>query len=135
MVVGFLLIGIISGLIAAGISLLMGSTFGWAFVAYMVAGNVAMILAGLAVTLRAYISANNATSLRFDEDYMWIALDDGRVVGAPLEWYPGLLYASPTQRHDYELSRRKIHWKSLQESISVADLMGCGFVPPRKLAA
>ena len=135
MVVGFVLIGILSGLIAAGISLFMGATFGWAFAAYMAAGNAAMILAGLAVILRSYLSANNATDLCFDDDYMWIALDDGRVVGAPLEWYPGLFYASSTQRQDYELGGRKIHWNSLKECISLTDLMGCGFTPPRKPTA
>lgn len=52
MVVGFLLIGIIAGLIAAGFSLLIGAAFGWAFVVYMVVGNIAMMLAGIACILR-----------------------------------------------------------------------------------
>lgn len=52
MVVGFLLIGVVSGLVAAGISLLLGASAGWAFVVYMVAGNGAMLLIAAAVTFR-----------------------------------------------------------------------------------
>ncbi len=60
MVVGFLLIGIIAGLIAAGISLLIGAAFGWAFVAYMVVGNIAMMLAGIAYIIRKEIPARTS---------------------------------------------------------------------------
>lgn len=52
MVVGFLIVGMVAGLGAAGLSLLSGASFGWAFVAYMVAGNIAMMLAGLVAVLR-----------------------------------------------------------------------------------
>ena len=29
-----------------------------------------------------------ARAVRFDEDSMWVALDDGRVLGMPLAWFP-----------------------------------------------
>ena len=29
-----------------------------------------------------------ARAVRFDEDSMWVALDDGRVLGVPLAWFP-----------------------------------------------
>lgn len=127
MILGFVFIGIIAGLIAAVISLLMGASFGWAFVAYMGAGNIAMLLTGLAVTLRDYSpgkSLNRATSLNFDDDYLWVDLYDGRIVGAPLAWYPRLQHASPTQRLDYELRRREIHWRGLGQTVPVTGLLG-----------
>lgn len=62
-------------------------------------------------------------SLRFDEDSMWVELDDGRVLGVPLVWFPRLLHATPAQRENYELSRRGLHWDELDEDISVDGLL------------
>ncbi len=62
-------------------------------------------------------------SLRFDDDCMWVALDDGRTLGIPLAWFPRLLHATKAQREDYELSRRGMHWDTLDEDISVAGLL------------
>ena len=76
-------------------------------------------------------------SLRFDEDSMWVELDDGRVLGVPLVWFPRLLHATPAQRENYELSRLGLHWDELDEDISVAGLLaGKGdqtFRPPEAL--
>ena len=30
----------------------------------------------------------SAREVRFDEDSMWVALDDGRVLDVPLAWFP-----------------------------------------------
>lgn len=62
-------------------------------------------------------------ALRFDEDSMWVDLDDGRTIGVPLAWFPRLLHAAPEQREVYELSRRGIHWDELDEDISVEGLL------------
>ena len=62
-------------------------------------------------------------SLRFDEDSVWVELDDGRVLGVPLVWFPRLLHATPAQLENYELSRRGLHWDELDEDISVAGLL------------
>jgi Protein of unknown function (DUF2442) len=76
-------------------------------------------------------------SLRFDDDCMWVELDDGRTLGVPLAWFPRLLHATKTQREDYELSRRGMHWDALDEDISVAGLLaGQGdLTHPGKIAA
>ena len=62
-------------------------------------------------------------ALRFDEDSLWVDLEDGRTIGVPLAWFPRLLHASPAQREGYELSRRGIHWDALDEDVSVAGLL------------
>ncbi|MCR4377281.1 MAG: DUF2442 domain-containing protein [Rhodospirillales bacterium] len=62
-------------------------------------------------------------ALRFDENSMWVELDDGRVVGVPLAWFPRLLHATPEQRENYELSRRGMHWEALDEDISVEGIL------------
>ncbi len=66
-----------------------------------------------------------ATSLRFDEDTMWVQLADGRVIGVPLAWFPRLLRASPEQRLRFEISGagQGLHWDELDEDISVAGLL------------
>ena len=47
----------------------------------------------------------SATSVRFDEDTMWVALTDGRTLGVPLAWFPRLLHATSAEREQVELSR------------------------------
>ena len=46
----------------------------------------------------------SAKSVRFDDDSLWVGLDDGRVVGVPLAWFPRLLAATAEQRAGFELS-------------------------------
>ncbi|MCA1967910.1 MAG: DUF2442 domain-containing protein [Rhizobium sp.] len=65
----------------------------------------------------------SATDVRFDNDTMWVSLDDGRVLGIPLAWFPKLLMATTAQRLSYELSAGGIHWDSLDEDISIAGLI------------
>ena len=68
-------------------------------------------------------------SVRFDDNSMWVELSDGRVIAAPLAWFPRLLRASVEQRAQVELSARGLHWEALDEDISVAGLLaGAGDV-------
>ena len=62
-------------------------------------------------------------SAHCDEDQLWVSLSDGRTLAVPLAWFPRLLAASPEQRQRVELSRRGLHWESLDEDISVAGLL------------
>ena len=62
-------------------------------------------------------------AVRFDDDCMWVELEDGRTIGVPLAWFPRLLHATPKQREAYDLSRRGIHWEALNEDVSVAGLL------------
>lgn len=77
-------------------------------------------------------------SVHFDADSMWIALDDGRVLGVPLAWFPRLLTAPPAALGEVELSPSGLHWEALDEDISIAGLLaGDGDLthPPRPVAA
>ena len=65
----------------------------------------------------------SAKSVRFDDDSLWVGLDDGRVVGVPLAWFPRLLAATAEQRAGFELSPRGIHWEALDEDISIDGLL------------
>jgi hypothetical protein len=65
----------------------------------------------------------SATSVRFDEDTMWVALTDGRTLGVPLAWFPRLLRATLAEREQVEISRVGLHWEALDEDISIAGLL------------
>jgi Protein of unknown function (DUF2442) len=65
----------------------------------------------------------SATAVRFDEHTMWIELTDGRTLGVPLAWFPRVLHATPGQRERVEVSRTGLHWKDLDEDISITGLL------------
>ena len=65
----------------------------------------------------------SATEVKFDDDTMWVSLNDGRTLGVPLAWFPRLLLAKPPDREKFELSPGGIHWDELDEDISIAGLL------------
>jgi hypothetical protein len=67
----------------------------------------------------------SAKALAFDENTMWVELNDGRTLGVPLAWFPRLLYATPEQRQNYRISYsgNGLHWDALDEDISVEGLL------------
>ncbi len=67
--------------------------------------------------------STSAKAVRFDDDSMWVDLDDGRRMAVPLAWFRRLLAATPEQRNQFELSPRGIHWEALDEDISVDGLL------------
>lgn len=64
--------------------------------------------------------------VRADDAMLWLTLADGRVVGAPLTWFPRLQRATPEQRAVWEVSGdgSAVHWPELDEDISARVLMG-----------
>lgn len=64
-----------------------------------------------------------AEAVRFDEDSLWVELNDGRTLGVPLTWFPRLLNATPQQRARVEISYGGLHWDELDEDISIAGLL------------
>jgi hypothetical protein len=64
-----------------------------------------------------------ATAVRFDDDAMWVDLDDGRTLGIPLAWFPRLLDGTPEQRTEVRISPSGLHWEELDEDISIAGLL------------
>ena len=65
----------------------------------------------------------SAKAVTFDDDSMWVRLDDGRVIAVPLAWFPRLLTATAEQRALFELSPRGIHWEALDEDVSIDGLL------------
>jgi hypothetical protein len=68
-------------------------------------------------------SSLRAKRVRFDQDCLWVDLSDGRVIGVPLAWFPRLLHSTAEQRDQVRISSRGLHWKELDEDISIAGLL------------
>jgi hypothetical protein len=73
------------------------------------------------------ISSENAiaTAVRVDAESITVELKDGRVVSAPIGWYPRLANGSPDERKDWRLiaGGRGVHWPQLNEDISVENIL------------
>ena len=63
------------------------------------------------------------TSVKIDDATMWVSLEDGRVLGVPLAWFPRLLRASTEDLAAVELGRMGLHWEKLDEDISIEGLL------------
>jgi Protein of unknown function (DUF2442) len=66
-----------------------------------------------------------ARGLRFDNEMLYVQLDDGREVGVPIAWFPRLANATKEQRGRWEFigCGVGIHWPDIDEDISVAALL------------
>lgn len=66
-----------------------------------------------------------AVKVWFDDDDIWLGLEDGRQVSAPLAFYPRLLNATKEQRENYEFIGPGIgiHWEDLDEDLSVEGIV------------
>ena len=59
----------------------------------------------------------------FDDDCLWVELEDGRTIGAPLAWFPRVFQATKDQREVCELSRSGLQWEAPEEDISIAGIL------------
>ncbi|NHE57212.1 DUF2442 domain-containing protein [Cyclobacterium plantarum] len=68
---------------------------------------------------------NRAKKVWFTEEMLYVLLEDGREIGAPIEWFPKLRQASKEQLTNWRLNGGGIgiHWESLDEDLSVNGLL------------
>ena len=66
-----------------------------------------------------------AVEVSCSNDTLSVTLSDGRVVSVPLAWFSRLADATPRERSDWELigGGIGIHWKEIDEDISVESLL------------
>ena len=75
---------------------------------------------------RAYLPTTAlAKAVTFDEEMMHVHLTDGRIISAPLVWFPLLHEAAPAQREHYEIGGGgvSLRWPDIDEDLSVAGLL------------
>jgi hypothetical protein len=66
-----------------------------------------------------------ATSVFVADDSLSVDLRDGRTITVPLTWFPRLLHGNNSERNNWNLigNGTGIHWKDLDEDISVEGLL------------
>lgn len=71
------------------------------------------------------IEVPGATAIIVTEDTLTAELSDGRSISVPLVWYPRLVYATMTERNNWQLrpDGQHIHWPDLDEDISVEGML------------
>ena len=75
-------------------------------------------------TSTAELIAPIAAKVMVTEDAIIADLVDGRVISAPLAWYPRLVHATPQERNNVEVyGDGNIHWPDLDEDITVSELL------------
>jgi len=64
-------------------------------------------------------------SVRFDDPYLVVELEDGRVISTPLDWYPELQRASGEQRAQWKFFGRgtAIEWSALDVQLSIESML------------
>jgi len=67
----------------------------------------------------------DATDVLCNDDALQVTLSDGRIISVPLAWSPRLCSATPAQRKNWRLIAGGvgIHWKEIDEDISVRSLL------------
>ena len=74
-------------------------------------------------TLEIDVGDLRPSSVEFTASELVVTLADGRKIATPLDWYPRLLAASPTQRAKYELMPMGIHWPDIDEDLGIAGML------------
>ena len=54
---------------------------------------------------------------------LWVRLQDGRVIGNPLSWYPWLEQATQSQVETLELTNWGIEWPELEQRLEVSAML------------
>jgi hypothetical protein len=67
---------------------------------------------------------------RFDDEYLHVELEDGRILSLPLRWIPTLYNASADERekYDFDRSRTMLIWDpdkcAINDEVRIADYLG-----------
>jgi hypothetical protein len=61
----------------------------------------------------------------FDDDTLFVGLNDGRTVGTPIRWYPRLQRATAAQRQNWRLiaDGDGVHWPDVDEDLSLEGML------------
>ena len=66
-----------------------------------------------------------ATNVWFDDNKMYVSLEDGREISIPIDWFSSLRNATEEQRNNWRFigNGEGIHWEDLDEDILVENLL------------
>lgn len=80
-------------------------------------------------TAKPYDDRQRPVAVEFRDGLLLVTLQDGRLIGTPLEWYPRLAAATPEQRADVVFSTAGLHWEALDEDLGIEEML-LGIRPP-----
>lgn len=65
------------------------------------------------------------TEVHFDEEYLHVKLEDGRIISTPLSWYQPLKDATISQLKDYRFicMDSGIEWEALDYQLSIESML------------
>ena len=77
---------------------------------------------------------NRIADVRFDQERMYVLLQDGREILVPLGWYPRLPRATPEQREKWEILPfgDALHWEESDDDLDVGGFLIGAKVPDAK---
>lgn len=60
----------------------------------------------------------------FDDEFMYVQINSGHVIGNPLKWFKRLQNATNEQRLKYEIGPfgESLHWEEIDEDLSLESL-------------
>ncbi len=63
--------------------------------------------------------------VHFDDTYLHVKLDDGRIISTPMDWYEPLKKATLAELKNYKLICKKtgIEWESLDYHLSIESML------------
>jgi hypothetical protein len=74
-------------------------------------------------TLELEVGDLKPRAVEFTASELVVTLMDGRKIATPLEWYPRLNKATAAERAQYEIMPLGIHWRAIDEDLSVAGML------------
>jgi hypothetical protein len=102
---------------------------GWGGFAVTLIGTLLSILGNQIAAREAHQSTQTQRAkarpvgIGFEDSFLRIALQDGRVISAPLAWYPALADAPEVQRSNFVLGESDIDWPDINLMVFVADIL------------
>lgn len=65
------------------------------------------------------------TSASVTNNTLTVSIADGRTISVPINWYPRLVYGTPQERANYQISGAGygLHWPDLDEDIGLEGLL------------
>lgn len=73
--------------------------------------------------LKTRLARAEIADVQVTDDELVVELADGRVIAAPLLWFPRLSYGTVAERNSFIVARNSIHWPELDEDIGLETLL------------
>lgn len=74
-------------------------------------------------------------NVAFDNKYLIVELEDGRIISTPIDWYPELKNATVNQIRNYQFICRKsgIEWSDLDYHLSIEAMIQRKIISRKKV--